>query len=83
MLNAVARVALMPLRNPIVLPQKSFQIVQSSLNGQTCLRYFKTNTTLLNQNDKHFIRRARERIGLKDRAMAPTEGTPFKIGLFY
>src|SRR5687768_15009743 len=78
MLNAAARVALMPLR----VPQNGIQLI-SSLKGQgnlNLVRAFKTNAKLFQENERHFVRRAKDRIGLKDRAMGPTSGTPFQIG---
>jgi len=76
MLNAVTRMALVPLR--VSAPKPT---LQSSFKFPNFVRSFKTNATLSNsERETHFVRRAKERMGLKDRAMGPTTGTPFKIG---
>lgn len=83
MLSTLCRVAVLPVRVPVLLNgQAAFtkgQALKSQLFTGT-VRAFKTDSTLLNQNDRHFVRRARERLGLKDRALGPTSGTPFQIG---
>ena len=73
MLSGAARVALMPFRNATV--GKS-QFIHN--NGQGFIRSFKTSG--IKENERQFFRRAKERIGIKDRAMQPTSGTPFQIG---
>lgn len=88
MLSTLCRVAVLPARVPIS-GQAAFakitapgQAFKNQVFSGT-LRAFKTDATLLNQNDRHFVRRAKERIGLKDKALGPTSGTPFQIGNYY
>ena len=71
--------AIAPLRGTIVSQISSLKSAQPKVFSVQNVRFFKTNTIL--QNEKpHFVRRARDRIGLKDRAMGPTTGLPFSVG---
>jgi len=81
MLSQACRVLCNPLRNPEAMNR--FQSLGSTLKLQltspaNLTRNFKTDATL--RSDKHFIRRAKERMGIKERAMQPTSGAPFSIG---
>ncbi|OXA38966.1 growth hormone-inducible transmembrane protein [Folsomia candida] len=72
----LSRLAVMPLKAPML----TLRLSEQSFKGPTVFRAFKTDAKLFNENNRHFVRRARERIGLKDRAMGPTSGAPFQIG---
>jgi len=81
MLSTLCRAAVLPARVPaaftkVAVPGQAFK--NQFITGT--VRAFKTDSALLNQNDRQFMRRARERVGLKDRALGPSSGTPFKIG---
>jgi len=80
MLSQACRILCQPLRSPETITR--FQNLGSSLKLQLTspanLRGFKTDATL--RSDKHFIRRAKERMGIKERAMQPTTGAPFAVG---
>lgn len=74
----LSRLAVMPLKAPML----TLRLSEQSFKGPTVFRAFKTDAKLFNENNRHFVRRARERIGLKDRAMGPTSGAPFQIGIY-
>ncbi len=85
MLSTLCRVAVQPARMPITT-QAIFtkfaapgQGLKNQIFGGT-VKAFKTDATLFGPNDRQFIRRARERVGLKDKALGPTSGKPFQIG---
>jgi len=79
--NVLCRSAAMPMAAKPLLTQfgsVGSACKQMALSGS--IRSFKTNTNLMQNADRQFIRRAKERMGLKDRAMGPTSGAPFRIG---
>ena len=51
-----------------------------SNGGNTIVRSFKTGFKNLDKNESHFVRRAKEKLTLKERAMAPSQGTAIGVG---
>jgi len=85
LLSNVCRVAMMPIKTTMVSstlmrsPQVTGFLKIQSNGGSNIVRGFKMGGNL-NNNDRHFLRRAKERVTLKDRAMAPSQGTAIGIG---
>lgn len=85
MLSTLCRVAVQPARFPTQAIFTKFAAPGQGVKNQIfsgTVKAFKTDATLFGPNDRQFIRRARERVGLKDKALGPTSGTPFQIGKY-
>lgn len=81
MLSTLCRAAVHTARVPVTAPSAFAKFPGPGLPFKSqVVRAFKTDSSLFSNNDKHFIRRARERVGLKEKALGPTTGTPFKVG---
>jgi hypothetical protein len=70
--------AVVPLRSP-VLSQNLGSFIRVQLVNPGAVRSFKTSS-FLQTGERQFIRRAKERMGIKERAMQPAGGTAFGIG---
>jgi len=78
MLSTVSRLGIASLRSPELLTK--YQNVQTAVKLQfTNVRTFKTDS-FLKANERQFIRRAKERMGIKERAMQPASGAAFGVG---